>query len=119
MFKRHIVRKIVIKENSRNDCGLGIIEQKCRRAERRLKNELSSGDAVTHLPSPLWEMKQQVAVFYPIRIIQRVQQASTWITLSHKLPICFFNDVDWSLMNVANATLQDAPANHVSYLFIY
>lgn len=31
-----------------------------------------------------------------------------------------FNDVDWgSLMNVANTILEDAAANHASYLFIY
>lgn len=70
------------------------------------------------MPPP--QMKQQVVVFCPIKIIQRVQQAPTWKTVSHKRPIWLYNDVDWgSLMNVANATLQDAAANQGSYLFIY
>lgn len=88
--------------------------------EGRLKNEKNSWATFAPHAPPQKKMKQQVVVFCPIRIIQRVQRAPTWKTVSHKRPIWLFNDVDWgSLMNVAKATHQDAAANQCSYISIY
>lgn len=90
-----VQRSILSRKQSRrktgsNDFCLGIIKQNYRYTERRLKNEMNSRDNFCPL------LGGKCRHLFPIHLgLFRVQQVYTWHTVSHKLPIWFFNDVDW------------------------
>lgn len=67
-------------------------------------------------------MEQQVAIFHPIRIIRRVQQAYTWklffINFQYTSLMIKLGG-DGALMNAADTSLQEAATNHTTDLFIY